>query len=183
MTKEEQGIKFVYDPDMTPAERLQAQREQLQNIREQEELKKLLANQSKILQQMSQRHQKQQEKEEKKKTPEEEIEDLRREESDLLEKEYQIDGKIKKITEYYQEAESSAHHIDLILEQLTYQYSPQNGFDSIREDFLRKLHKFRECFEEESQTLKQEKRKASEEQDRVYYERIRIANSIENKRN
>ncbi|MDQ8693376.1 hypothetical protein RG608_09625 [Streptococcus sp. IsoGale022] len=90
---EKKPIKFIYDPDMTLAERLRAQREQLQNLREQEELKRMLANQDKVMYKISQRYQKEQEKI---KSPEEQIEDLCRKESDLLEKEYQIDGDLKK---------------------------------------------------------------------------------------
>lgn len=59
---EKKPIKFIYDPDMTLAERLRAQREQLQNLREQEELKRMLANQDKVMYKISQRYQKEQEK-------------------------------------------------------------------------------------------------------------------------
>lgn len=126
---EKKPVKFVYDPDMTLEERLQAQREQLQNLREQEELKRMLANQDKVMYKISQRYQKEQEKI---KSPEEQIEDLCLKESDLLEKEYQIDGDLKKVTEYYESVESDAHQMHAFLDDLAYRYSSQNGFEHMR---------------------------------------------------
>ena len=177
---EKKPIKFVYDPDMTLAERLQAQREQVQNLREQEELKQMLANQDKVMYKISQRYQKEQEKI---KSPEEQIEDLCRKESDLLEKEYQIDGDLKKVTEYYESVESDAHQMHALLDELAYRYSPHNGFEHMRDEFLQNWQNFRANFEEDSEALKKQKRKVSEEYDKAYHERIRIVNSLENKRN
>ena len=177
---EKKPIKFVYDPDMTLAERLQAQREQVQNLREQEELKQMLANQDKVMYKISQRYQKEQEKI---KSPEEQIEDLCRKESDLLEKEYQIDGDLKKVTEYYESVESDAHQMHALLDELAYRYSPQNGFEHMRDEFFQSWQSFRANFEEDSEALKKQKRRVSEEYDEAYHERIRIVNSLENKRN
>lgn len=177
---EKKPIKFIYDPDMTLAERLRAQREQLQNLREQEELKRMLANQDKVMYKISQRYQKEQEKI---KSPEEQIEDLCRKESDLLEKEYQIDGDLKKVTEYYESVESDAHQMHALLDELAYRYSPQNGFEHMRDEFLQNWQSFRANFEEDSEVLKKQKRKVSEEYDKAYHERIRIVNSLEDKRN
>lgn len=176
----EKSIKFVYDPDMTLAERLRAQREQLQNLREQEELKRMLANQDKVMYKISQRYQKEQEKI---KSPEEQIEDLCRKESDLLEKEYQIDGDLKKVTEYYESVETDAHQMHALLDELAYRYSPQNGFEHMRDEFLQNWRSFRANFEEDSETLKKKKRKVSEEYEKAFHERIRIVNSLEDKRN
>lgn len=176
----EKAIKFVYDPDMTLAERLQAQREQVQNLREQEELKQMLANQDKVMYKISQRYQKEQEKI---KSPEEQIEDLCRKESDLLEKEYQIEGDLKKVTEYYESVESDAHQMHALLDELAYRYSPHNGFEHMRDEFLQNWQNFRANFEEDSEALKKQKRKVSEDYDKTYHERIRIVNSLEDKRN
>ena len=109
----EKPVKFVYDPDMTLAERLQAQREQMQNLREQEELKRMLANQDKVMYKISRRRQDEQKVKEKIKSPEEQIEDLRYKESELLEKEYKIDGDLKKVTEYYESVESDSFRLSL----------------------------------------------------------------------
>ena len=177
---EKKPIKFVYDPDMTLAERLQAQREQVQNLREQEELKQMLANQDKVMYKISQRYQKEQEKI---KSPEEQIEHLCRKESDLLEKEYQIDGDLKKVTEYYESVESDAHQMHALLDELAYRYSPHNGFEHMRDEFLQNWQNFRANFEEDSEALKKQKRKVSEDYDKTYHERIRIVNSLEDKRN
>ena len=177
---EKKPIKFVYDPDMTLAERLQAQREQVQNLREQEELKQMLANQDKVMYKISQRYQKEQEKI---KSPEEQIEDLCRKESDLLEKEYQIEGDLKKVTEYYESVESDAHQMHALLDELAYRYSPHNGFEHMRDEFLQNWQNFRANFEEDSEALKKQKRKVSEDYDKTYHERIRIVNSLEDKRN
>ena len=176
----EKPVKFVYDPDMTLAERLQAQREQMQNLREQEELKQMLANQDKVMYKISQRYQKEQEKI---KSPEEQIEDLCRKESDLLEKEYQIEGDLKKVTEYYESVESDAHQMHALLDELAYRYSPHNGFEHMRDEFLQNWQNFRANFEEDSEALKKQKRKVSEDYDKTYHERIRIVNSLEDKRN
>ena len=80
----EKPVKFVYDPDMTLAERLQAQREQMQNLREQEELKRMLANQDKVMYKISRHFQEEQKVKEKIKSPEEQIEDLRYKESEFI---------------------------------------------------------------------------------------------------
>ena len=165
---EKKPVKFVYDPDMTLEERLQAQREQLQNLREQEELKRMLANQDKVMYKISQRYQKEQEKI---KSPEEQIEDLCRKESDLLEKEYQIDGDLKKVTEYYESVESDAHQMHAFLDDLAYRYSSQNGFEQ----------SFQGSFEEESGALKQQRKEVSEERDKIHHERVRMVNSLEDK--
>ena len=175
---EKKPIKFIYDPDMTLAERLRAQREQLQNLREQEELKRMLANQDKVMYKISQRYQKEQEKI---KSPEEQIEDLCRKESDLLEKEYQIDGDLKKITEYYESVESDAHQMHAFLDDLAYRYSSQNGFEHMRDDFFQNWQSFQGSFEEESGALKQQRKEVSEERDKIYHERIRMVNSLEDK--
>ena len=179
----EKAIKFVYDPDMTLAERLQAQREQMQNLREQEELKRMLANQDKVMYKISRHFQEDQKVKEKIKSPEEQIEDLRYKESELLEKEYQIDGDLKKVTEYYESVESDAHKMHALLDELAYRYSPQNGFEHMRDEFLQNWQSFRANFEEDSEVLKKQKRKVSEEYDKAYHERIRIVNSLEDKRN
>ena len=176
----EKAIKFVYDPDMTLAERLQAQREQVQNLREQEELKQMLANQDKVMYKISQRYQKEQEKI---KSPEEQIEDLCCKESDLLEKEYRIDGDLKKVIEYYESVEFDAHQMHALLDELAYRYSPHNGFEHMRDEFLQNWQNFRANFEEDSEALKKQKRKVSEDYDKTYHERIRIVNSLEDKRN
>ncbi|MBP2621718.1 hypothetical protein ACVRXQ_11305 [Streptococcus panodentis] len=182
MENKEKPIKLVFDSDMTPAERLRARQEQLQNLREQKELKQMLANQDKVMYRISQRCQRQQKMKEEKKTPEEQIEDLRRKESDLLEKEYELAGELKKVTEYYESAESDAHQVNVILEDLCGRYSPQNGFDQLREDCLQNWQNLQESFEAECESLKRKKKEASEGQDQAYHERIRIAQSIEDKR-
>ena len=175
---EKKPVKFVYDPDMTLEERLQAQREQLQNLREQEELKRMQANQDKVMNKISQRYQKEQEKI---KSPEEQIEDLCRKESDLLEKEYQIDGDLKKVTEYYESVESDAHQMHAFLDDLAYRYSSQNGFEHMRDNFFQNWQSFQGSFEEESGALKQQRKEVSEERDKIHHERVRMVNSLEDK--
>ena len=70
-----------------------------------------------------------------------------------------------------------------LLDELAYRYSPQNGFEHMRDEFLQSWQSFRANFEEDSEALKKQKRKVSEEYDKAYHERIRIVNSLENKRN
>ena len=53
----------------------------------------------------------------------------------------------------------------------------------MRDEFLQSWQSFRANFEEDSEALKKQKRKVSEEYDKAYHERIRIVNSLENKRN
>ncbi len=101
----------------------------------------------------------------------------------LLEKEYKIDGDLKKVTEYYESVESDAHQMHALLDELAYRYSPQNGFEHMRDEFLQNWQSFRANFEEDSEVLKKQKRKVSEEYDKAYHERIRIVNSLEDKRN
>ena len=149
----EKPVKFVYDPDMTLAERLQAQREQMQNLREQEELKRMLANQDKVMYKISRHFQEEQKVKEKIKSPD------------------------------YESVESDAHQMHALLDELAYRYSPQNGFEHMRDEFFQSWQSFRANFEEDSEALKKQKRRVSEEYDEAYHERIRIVNSLENKRN
>ena len=116
------------------------------------------------------------------KSSEDQIEDLRRMESDLLEKEYQIDSDLTKVIKYYESVENEAHKMYTFLDELAFRYSPQNGFEEMREEFFQNLQSFRENFEEDSEALKKKKREISEEYDKVYHKRIRIANNIEYKR-
>ena len=101
----------------------------------------------------------------------------------LLEKEYKIDGDLKKVTEYYESVESDAHQMHALLDELAYRYSPHNGFEHMRDEFLQNWQNFRANFEEDSEALKKQKRKVSEDYDKTYHERIRIVNSLEDKRN
>ena len=168
---------FVYDPEMTPAERRQARKEQLQNLREQEALKQLLADEDKTYAKMAEKHQQREKEKVSPKTKEAKLDELYQKENQLLAEEHQAAVKLKKLTDDYEKTETNLTQLRLIMEGLNQNYPSDYQFVSAQEEFSQAAEKLRNSFTASITTCRKKRDNAAEEQHQIYQERIHLANS------
>ncbi|MGT2666399.1 hypothetical protein ACVRYP_03620 [Streptococcus rifensis] len=174
--KSQSRFKFVYELDMATAEHQQTKKDQLQNFQEQEELRRKLSNQQKILERMATSRDRGQV-ESPKKTKEERMANLFQEERKRSNKESELTYRMRQLSDMKERISENAYDFRALYERLILTYQPNFKFEAFNEDIQRNFNRIKDELEAENAALQQEKRKAVEEQDRFYYERIRLANS------
>lgn len=172
---------FIYEPGMTLAERIEARKEQLQNLRDQRELASLDQN----LQRLSQGQLSESEDEaaRPRKTKEDLIEDVRKEERELLEKEYQVKDDLRKLSEEENFAVSTAHELRQLLDGLAASYRSIPEFDGLNESIQTEFRRIEESIQEDELALQRERNKVIDQQDEAYSRRLRLLNSKDEEEN
>lgn len=169
-------VKIVDEADIVVSDYQQTRKERLQNFQEQEELRRKLANQGKILEKMAIHHAIEQKKS-LPKTKDERMLHLLREERKLSDKEDDLTHRIRQLLDMQEQISENIYNFRTLYERLMLTYQPSFKFEMFNDEIQRNFNRIEEELEAKNIALQQERRKTVEERERVYYERVRLANS------